>query len=267
MNAERRAWSFEQWTAYFLSTTPRTLMKEILDDRTIDLNHPVPVIPTNNNLWLEHCTVLAILCGVKSLLVACVVVQNPEVIDWNAITFRCRGFEMGPEERVCGTAAALLFDSGCMLARVFRYIDPCSVVKTIPGVCTLSGLECFVDNACNHSKPDFCMDSLFHEFDALPIPALHVMAFEAQKNSGVGSLMVLTHIQAHIRWREDNMARQRVTLWLGGDVKSGGGSGLTLWKGNSLGEAIATRMQYSYKTYTEEEEESRKNGQIKKRKI
>jgi hypothetical protein len=267
MNAERRAWSFEQWTAYFSRTPPGTLMKEILDDRTIDLNHPVPVVPNNGNLWLGHCTVLSILCGAKSLLVACVVVQNPEVIDWNAIAFKCNGMHTGDEQIVFGTAAALVFDSGCLLARVFRYIDPCSVVKTIPGVCTLSGLECFVDNACNHPRPELCMDSLFHEFDALPMPALHVMAFEAGKNSTAGSLVVLTHIQAHIRWREENMARQRVALWLGGDVKGSKNAVHVLWQGQALGEAIATRMKYSYKQYTEEEEESRKNGQIKKRKI
>jgi hypothetical protein len=264
MNAERRAWSFEQWTAYFVVSADQTLLEEILTHHTIDLNHPVAEF---GEAWIEHCTVLGVLCGVNKMVASVVVVSDPGVIDWNAIAIKCVGEYQGKPSSITGMPVAVLLDNGCLLPFMFRYCDPCAVAKKIPGVYELSGLACYVENACKRDTGDLCMDRLFHEFDALPMPVLHVMAFEAQKTSTVGSLSVLTHIQAHIRWREENMARQRVALWLGGDVKSGGGSELTLWKGNSLGEAIATRMQYSYKQYTEEEEESRKNGHIKRRKI
>lgn len=263
MNAERRAWSFEQWTGYFLVTEHKTLLDEILTKRTIDLNHPVA---TFGGGWLEHCTVLGVISASQRAVVADVVASCPELIDWNSIAIKCNGVYEGTASSITGMPVGVLLDNGCLMPILFRYCDPCAIAKKIPGVYELSGLACYVENALKRDDVGLCMDRLFQEYDALPMPALHVMAFEAQKIETVRSLVALTHIQAHIRWREQNMERQRVVLWLGGDFS--GNTVDPVWNGQALGEAIATRMQYSYKEYMEEsEEEFRKNGRIKRRKI
>ena len=262
MNAERRAWSFEQWTEYFFHVDYRTLVNEVLTERTIDLNHRVTSIAED---WVEFCTVLGILAGVHAMVAAYMVISNPALIDWNAAAIQCNSVYGGKPAFISGMPVAVLLDSGCMMPSMFKHFDPCSVAKKIPGgILEQSGLECYVENACKHKNAGLVTDMLLQQYDALPMPVLQVMAFEAQKTQTAGSLMVLTHIQAHIRWREENMARQRVALWLGGDVSKKTMS--PLWNGNALGEAIATRMQYSYKEYMEEqEEEARKNGQREKR--
>lgn len=267
MDADRRGWSFMQWADHFRSTSWRVLKREITETRTIDLNHPVTGFAEP---WMDHCTVFGVLCSVHSGLVALIVASRADLIDWSATAVKCRGYWEGEDTHIVGTAAAVLFDGGCLIPSVFRYFDPCSVAKTIPGVYEYCALECYIENACKCAEAGLVTSALFQQLDALPMSVLHLLNVHAYnqwrlQQRGTLENPVASEVADHIEWRESNAARQHAVLWLGGDAASSKDVLPELWRGQGLGSAIAARMQYSYKQYTEEEDEQHNNGSKNKK--
>lgn len=260
MNADRRAWSFEQWEEYIRNVPEEELEREITTTHAIDLNHDIVEIIGDPN-YPYNCSVITVF-GIlwferRRPIYSSVVLLHPELIDWDKIHVKATGLFDGKLSWVSSTAAGLVCESGN--PRIFQYCDPCAVAKIVDGTCTFTGAECFVMSMCQYGTGHH-MREFFRQWDALPMLLLQQMASRANEH---GDFRLKHEISAHTHWRERVEHQRYVVLWLSGDAKGSKDVVDGLWQGQGLGEVIAQRMLYSYKEYTEEEQDKRKHKKIK----